>query len=48
MAMTHRPDNRVIDLADHRRSRAEPSKLDFLASAVHELRGPVSLLVWCG
>jgi signal transduction histidine kinase len=48
MAMTHRPDNRVIDLADHRRSRAEPSKLDFLASAVHELRGPVSLLVGCG
>lgn len=48
MAITHLPDNRLIDLADHRRSRAEPTKLDFLAAAVHELRGSVSLLVGCG
>ena len=48
MAMTHLPDDRIIDLADHRRGRTEPARLDFLASAVHELRGSVSLLVGCG
>lgn len=48
MAMTHLPDHGLIDLADHRRSRSEATRLDFLASAVHELRGSVSLLVGCG